>query len=443
MRKNMRFGRYVILTALLGCLVSGCSADPAATGQEAAVQEQETGITEINWWSFPIFAQTSTRDEPGTYERELIAAFEKENPDIKIRYTRLNYIDGPEQLSISLKRDEECDLLLDAPGRIMDYGKKGYLVKLDDMFDESFLADVDNPELIGACKSQDTAYMYPMSSAPFYMAFNRRMLKSAGVLDLVHEGWTTEDFTKVTAALQEAGYVPGAVFCKGTGGDQGTRAFVANLYDGEVVSPDGSAYLLGSEKGIKAIKYISSEIDQGRMLSGTLLTGTEAVEKFVYGQASFTILWGTSLQKNYKILMDTFGVIPVEVPLPSEDGVPELEYLVNGFCVMDHGNQKKIEAAKRFIRFACDTPLWGPRNVQRSGCIPVRKSFGNIYYGDSHMEKVAGWTKYYAPYYNTVDGFADMRELWSSTLQDILGGYEAPENAMKNFQEKANLTLRK
>ena len=43
---------------------------------------------------------------------------------------------------------------------------------------------------------------------------------------------------------------------------------------------------------------------------------------------------------------------------PSEDGVAELEYLVNGFCVFNNGDNAKVEASKKFIQFICDDPEW-------------------------------------------------------------------------------------
>lgn len=140
--------------------------------------------------------------------------------------------------------------------------------------------------------------------------------------------------------------------------------------------------------------------------------------------------------------MDTYGVQAVEVPLPSEDGVPELEYLVNGFCVMDNGSSEKIEASKRFLQFVCDDPVWGAENVIRTGCIPVRTSFGNLYGANERMEEIAGWTQYYIPYYNTVEGFADMRNAWYTGLRDMLGGYETPEDALKIFGETADQSLK-
>lgn len=80
------------------------------------------------------------------------------------------------------------------------------MADLNDLFTEEFTKDVNNDKLIQASKAGDTAYMYPISSAPFYMALNKKMLKDAGVLDLMKEGWTTDDFEKVLKALKDKGY---------------------------------------------------------------------------------------------------------------------------------------------------------------------------------------------------------------------------------------------
>ena len=37
--------------------------------------------TEITWWAFPVFTQEKTGDGVGTYEKSIIEAFEKANPD--------------------------------------------------------------------------------------------------------------------------------------------------------------------------------------------------------------------------------------------------------------------------------------------------------------------------------------------------------------------------
>ena len=80
--------------------------------------------------------------------------------------------------------------------------KNGKLADLNDLFTEDFVKDVNNENIIQASKAGDTAYMYPISSAPFYMAMNKKMLKDAGVLDLVKEGWTTDDFEKSLESVE-------------------------------------------------------------------------------------------------------------------------------------------------------------------------------------------------------------------------------------------------
>ena len=58
-------------------------------------------------------------------------------------------------------------------------------------------------------------------------------------------------------------------------------------------------------------------------------------------------------------------------------------------------------------------------------------------------ETISGWTQYYSPYYNTIDGFAEMRTLWFPMLQAVSNGDQEPAAALKTFTEKANETIKK
>ena len=59
------------------------------------------------------------------------------------------------------------------------------------------------------------------------------------------------------------------------------------------------------------------------------------------------------------------------------------------------------------------------------------------------MSTLSTWTKYYSPYYNTIDGFAEMRTLWFPMVQSVSNGDEKPSEALKSFTEKANETVNK
>lgn len=422
------------LSTLLAGVMIGSMLAPAAS-----VSAAET--TEITWWAFPTFAQDSVDAEPGAYEKTIIEAFEAANPDIKVNLETIDFTSGPEKITAAIEGGTICDVLFDAPGRIISYGKNGKLVDLSDMFTEDFAADVNNDALLQACKAGDTAYMYPLSSAPFYMAFNKEMAEDAGVADLIKEGWTTDDFTTVITDLHDKGYMPGSVFCSGQGGDQGTRAFVANLYDSSITDDAVTTYTINDEGGVKALEYIKKAVDDGLLLNGSAYAGGDDIKNFATKQTAFTLLWGPSQQTSNQTLLDDNGIETIEVPMPSADGVAELEYLVNGFCIFNNGDDAKIEASKKFLQFICDDAEWGPKNVVRTGCFPVRTSFGDLYEGDERMNTISSWTQYYSPYYNTIDGFAEMRTYWFPMLQAVMNGDKEPMDAANEFVESANASI--
>ena len=436
MKKFLRL--FLTSAAVLSLAACGSS----SSSSSGSTEESSSDVTEITWWAFPVFTQENADDGVGTYEASIIEAFEKANPDIKVKLETIDFTSGPEKITTAIEAGTAPDVLFDAPGRIIAYGKNGKLADLNDLFTDEFVADVNNDNLIQASKAGDTAYMYPISSAPFYMALNKAMLEDAGVLDLVKDGWTTDDFEKVIKALKDKGYNPGSLFSNGQGGDQGTRAFLANLYSGSVTDAEVTKYTTDQPNFVKALEKAAGWIKDGYMMNGSQYNGGDDIQNFANGQTSYTILWAPSQNGIQAQLLEASKVEVVEVPFPSEDGKADLEYLVNGFAVFNNGDEAKVAAAKKFIQFICDDEEWGPKNVVRTGAFPVRTSYGKLY-DTERMETISAWTEYYSPYYNTIDGFAEMRALWFPMLQAVSNGEESAADALANFTKQANETITK
>ena len=436
MKKFLRL--FLTSAAVLSLAACGSS----SSSEKTDTAESSSDVTEITWWAFPVFTQENADDGVGTYETSIIEAFEKANPDIKVKLETIDFTSGPEKITTAIEAGTAPDVLFDAPGRIITYGKSGKLAELDDLFTDDFIKDVNNDNLIQASKAGDTAYMYPISSAPFYMALNKAMLEDAGVLDLVKDGWTTDDFEKVIKALKDKGYNPGSLFANGQGGDQGTRAFLANLYSGSVTDAEVTKYTTDQPNFVKALEKAAGWIKDGYMMNGSQYNGGDDIQNFANGQTSYTILWAPSQNGIQAQLLEASKVEVVEVPFPSEDGKADLEYLVNGFAVFNNGDEAKVAAAKKFIQFICDDEEWGPKNVVRTGAFPVRTSYGKLY-DTERMETISTWTEYYSPYYNTIDGFAEMRALWFPMLQAVSNGEESAAEALANFTKQANETITK
>ena len=430
----MKMKKFLALTLTLVMVLSlaacgGKKETPAAPAEEN--KESAAAQTEIVWWAFPTFGVDSG------YEQELADAFMAANPDVKITVETIDFQSGPDALTSAITAGTAPDILFDAPGRIIEYGNAGNLVALDDMIAD-LKSDLSSESLLETCVGADGSYyMYPISSSPFYMGLNKEMLEKADALQYVNlEGdrtWTTENFVKMCEALRDAGVcmTPGIVYCGAQGGDQGTRALVNNLYSGTIVGSDGK-WNVGAE-GVKALELLKSMYDNKSMDAGFSMAAADELQQFQQETCAMTFCWGTSNAKSYA----SEDYTQISVPFPSDDGVPELEYLVNGFCVFDNGDDAKAEASKRFISFICDDAEWGPKSVVQTGAFPVRASFGNLYEGNDEMSLLASWSQYYGPYYNTRAGFAAMRPLWFNMLQQVFNGTPAQE-AADAFNSGAN-----
>ena len=462
MRKILSLG---LAAALLTTTLAGCgggsgtaetTAAPAATTASAETKaaapaetkapEASGGAVEITWWAFPTFAQDSADTPAGTYEAEIIASFEAKNPDVKVKLETIDFTSGPEKITAAIEAGTVCDVLFDAPGRIISYAQNGKLVNLNDMFTDEYVKDVGNDALLNSCKSDDGSYyMYPISTAAFCMAVSKQALEDAGAMDCINmEGdrvWTTEKFEEMLGKLSAAGYNGATVYCSGQGGDQGIRAFVTNIYDSQVTNDEVTEYTLNDEGGIKALTKIKEWVDAGYMLNGSAYNGGEDVDQFVAGNTAFTTLWSPGLASQRADTLAENGIEAIALPFPSEDGVPEMEYLVNGFCIFDNGDAARAEASKKFIDFICNDEEWGPKNVVRTSVFPVRQSMGDLYPGEAEMQFYASLTKYYSPYYNIIKGFAEMRTYWFPMLQAVLNGDSTPEDAVNDFVTKANQSI--
>ncbi len=437
LKKLVALGLALTLAAgLASCAKSGgtpsASSTPSASQSTPPANTPAAAPVEITWWAFPTFGVDTG------YEQELVDTFNAAHPDIKVKVEYIDFKSGADKLTSAISSGTAPDVLLDAPGRIIEYGNAGYLVKIDDLMD-GLKSDLTSQNLLQTCVGTDGSYyMYPIASAPFYMGLNQEALEAADALQYVNlEGdrtWTTDSFVKMCEALAKAAptTVPGIVYCGAQGGDQGTRALVANLADSAgFVGTDGKWNI--DAKGVEAFKLLKDMKDKGWLDAGMDMAAADELQKFQNETAAMTFCFGTSNEVTYK--SDSYTQIAV--PFPSPDGKPMLEYLVNGFCVFDNKDDARANAAKEFVKFVCDDPEWGPKSVVKTNAFPVRASYGDLYPGDAHKAMLAAWSQYYGPYYNIRPGFAAMRPLWFNSLQQVFNGTD-PQKVADDFNTQAN-----
>ncbi len=401
----------------------------------------------ISWWTYPVFAQDEGQED-GSYEQYLIQEFNKKYPNIRVDLTLLDYIEGPDQVQALIDAEGGAlpDVLLDEPGRIGSYAREGVLADLGSMFTEEVQADMVSDGILSACRDGDTYIMYPLSASNYVMAFNRSMLESSGAIELMNrEGsctWTTEEFEQVLERLDNSGFNGGSLYCSGIAGDYATRSFVTNLYDGRLMNEEKTAYTMNSEENQTALTKIKEWIEKGWLLNGSGSTGADSVASFVNGESSFCLLWSVPQAISNAGAMAESGVEAVVMPYPSADGVPSLEYILNGFCIFRQNDEKREEAARFFVDFMCNDESVAAGNVMRSGAFPVRSSMGDVYGGNETALLYEALLPYSGTYYNHVQGFEKMRIYWYQMLTEILNEEYDVKTAADSFVEYADQTMK-
>ena len=388
-----------------------------------------TGASEITLWTYPI---GKWGDEATV--KALTDAFTAET-GIAVKVDYLAYADGDDKVNTALTAGGAPDLIMEGPERLVaNWGANGHMVDLSDMFDDTDMAEINavNEGVMKSCTHTNGAiYEYPLVMTAHCMAVNLNAFKEAGAdqyLDLDTHTWTTDDFIKAVEALYaKYGQTVGAVFCAGQGGDQGTRALVNNLYGGTFTNAEHTAYTWDDPLNVKALEQLKAM--DGIEFDASLAGGDE-IAKFYQGALKMAFCWniaqqmdpngaGTGAEKT--VTGDDIAFMS----FPSEDGSSKLQGGTWGFGIFDNGDPAKVENAKTFIKWLCDNK----ENVTRTGAFPVLQSMGNLYPGDAEKELLVEFTKMYGPYYNTMDGFANMRAQWFDMLQKITGGGDVTELA--------------
>ena len=400
MRKLNKLFAVAATTALV---LTGC-----VGGKKEEKQADPNKKVEITYWDFPQFTKDKEFKKTEDFDAALIKAFEAKNPNIKVNYQKIEFTDGPAKVETAIQSKTAPDVIYDAPGRIIAWAAKDLLVPLDDI-DKSKL----NEAAVKASSYKDKLYMYPQGVAPFLMGVNKDLTDKLGVTDLLplnkqDRSWTVDEYEKFLKAVKQkdSSITPALFYTKSQAGDQGPRAFVANLYNSWITDDANSKYTINDANGVKGLEWVKKAYDDGLLGQGVALEAKDALEAFKSGRAATTILFSPGIAAshasgfNYKFL-----------PFPNNGGKAKYDYLVAGPAIFDNGDADKAAAAKKFVDFMVNDKDWGKRTLLASGNFSAKKGETGLY--DSEELKFAeGLTGQYATYYNTIPGFAKMRPLW-------------------------------
>ena len=444
MKKMRRFLAIALTLAMVLSLAAcgGSKKEETTTTEGGDAQESTADSTGITLWTYPI---GGWGDENAV--KELTDAFEADT-GIKVTVEYLAYADGDDKVNAAITAGKAPDLIMEGPERLVaNWGAKGYMVDLADMLDDTDKAEIQE-SVLNACTNADGAvYEYPLVMTAHCMAINKNAFEEAGALqylDLESHTWTTENFIKAVEALYACyGETVGAVYCAGQGGDQGTRALINNMYGGTFTNAEHTAYTWDDAANIKALEQLKSM--DGIEFDASLAGGDEIV-KFYQGILKMAFCWNIAQQLNPNTA-DTgaektiTGDDIVFMSFPSETGESKLCGGIWGFGIFDNGDDARVDAAKQFIKYMCDSEHTAEA-VKTANYFAVRDTaegadLSGIWADNEIMAEYTKLMPYLGDYYQVTAGWAQARTSWWNMLQDIGEGADVAAT-VTTFMDEAN-----
>ena len=451
--------KFIALLLALAMVLSlaACSVEkaeePAATqapaveapAADAPVAEPAApaAATEISLWTYPIggWGDQATVDA-------LMAAFEAET-GIKVNVEYLTYADGDDKVNTAIEGNAAPDLIMEGPERLVaNWGAKGKMVNIADLFDDTDKAEL-NPAALAACFADDaTAYEYPLVMTAHCMAINKTVFEAAGAMQYIDEAtrtWTTENFLKAMQAVYDyTGKQVGAVYCVGQGGDQGTRALVNNLYGGTFTNAEHTEYTWADPKNIQALQTL---VDMDAVEFDAGIAGGDEIALFYNGTLNTAFCWNIAQQLNPNTAntgaaKTASGDDIMFMAFPSENGTDsKLQGGIWGFGIFDNGDAAKIEAAKTFIKYMCDSAATADA-VKAANYFAVRNSaegadLSQIWSDNAIMAEYNVLMPLLGDYYQVTTGWAEARTAWWNMLQQV-GAGEDIATVVAQYAAQAN-----
>ena len=428
----------------LSLVACGQKEEPAGSSPAASspAASSPAATQEISLWTYPIGGWGDEKQVTALTDAFLA------DTGIKVNVEYLAYADGDDKVNAAITANGAPDLIMEGPERLVaNWGAKGYMVDLAGMLDDTDKAEI-NDAVLSACINADGAmYEYPLVMTAHCMAVNLNAFKEAGAdqyLNLDTHTWTTEDFTKAVAALYDHyGETVGAVYCAGQGGDQGTRALVNNLYGGTFTTEDHSGYTWNDANNIKALELLKGM--DGIAFDASLAGGDE-IAKFYQGVLKMAFCWNIAQQLNPNqagtgaektITGDDIAFMA----FPSETGEAKLQGGIWGFGIFNNGDDAKIDAAKTFIKYMCDSENTADA-VKTASYFAVRDAaegadLSTIWADNAIMAEYNKLMPMLGDYYQVTAGWAQARTSWWNMLQDIGEGADIAAT-VDTFMAEAN-----
>lgn len=285
--------------------------------------------------SYAIWDQTQ---EPAM--QKIIAAFEKQNPDITVKIQLTPYADYFTKLQTAASGGSAPDVFWMNGPNFQLYAANGQLMSLSGA---SVKASDYPSSLVSLYTYDKTLYGVPKDFDTVGLWYNKALFKAAGVADPTAD-WTWADFQAAAAKLTDKAkgvYAVGATL-------EGQEDYYDTIFQagGQVISPDGKSSGYGSAASISGLEFWTNLIAKGESPSLAQMNDTATIDMFESGKLA--MYWGGSWDANaFAQNANTKDNVDVTV-LPQ--GVKRAT-VIHGLANVVYAKTAHPQQAEKFVEF--------------------------------------------------------------------------------------------
>jgi multiple sugar transport system substrate-binding protein len=429
--------RFWAVLSVFAMLTVACGGDTATTTEPATTDAPAPAATAAPEVTEPAPATTEAMAEPVTIRYAtfsaapdhlgeldaMIAAFEAENPDVKVEVETAPFDDYFTVLQTQIAGDDAPDAFELNFESFVSFASKGALADLGPLTagDEAFEAAAYYQKAYEAFSVGGTQYGLPASYSTVLTFYNKDLFDQAGI-DYPADNWTWDEERAAAAALTDLGDGIWGHFA----GVHFWEFYKAAGQAGCPILTDGQATVNG-DGCVEALEYMIAYVNDGLQPTAAEMGGVSDGDMFINGELGMitTGIW----------MFSAFEAAEFDWDIAVEPGAGS-HFFANGVGVS--ATSEKQEAAARWIAFFTSSDEAARIRVDASWELPTLTD-SSLFDAYLAVETPANREAVLASLENVVvppaiERQAEMQDILNGLIEKALAGEMTAKDALDQAQ---------
>ncbi len=415
----------LILTLVFSVMLVGCQS------------EEDKDVVTVSF-SYPPYGYDSNKEDE--FWSKHIAAFEKENPNIKIDLTIESWDNVFTKWEQMLESGDTADIGYECPLVAIEYALQGKLLPVTDVVNNLGGEDAFTPSM-RYFKSEGEWYGVPHGDASQVLLYRKDILKEAGYNEPPK---TWEELIEIAQATTKDGVHGLGIF---TGDDYQSCQIITgfmNAAGGTMLDKDGNL-VLNSPENLKAFNYFNDLVNKYKVVPPGAVTWEhgDPANAVGLGKVAMAVTWGGFGTLLEEMFPDTYQQIGFAKQPEGPGGRSGSWSGTGGFFIFK--DAKHPEEAKKFIEFMSRPELskeWATISGNVSPFVDIandpeltKLEWYKAMQEQSESQVHMGWE------YGIVPGAYMCDPHFTQAVVDMTIHHKSPEEALAQMHKSVKQTL--